>query len=158
MKRRAWTVYAFWILLTEAVGALAALLTREGTELYNAAAAKPPLTPPPVVFPIVWTILYALMGVGAARAALTEPSARRSRALRLYALQLGFNFFWSSLFFNLRAYGFALVWLAALWALVLAMLLAFRRLDRQGWALQIPYLVWVTFALYLNAGVWILNR
>lgn len=144
--------------MTEAVGALAGFLTREGTKLYNQRIVKPPLSPPPIVFPIVWALLYALMAYGAARVYLTKPSAERSRSLRLYLIQLAFNFFWSILFFNLEAFGAAFVWLAALWALILMTLISFRRVDRTAAALQYPYLLWVLFAGYLNLGVWMLNR
>ena len=97
------------------------------------------------------------MAYGAARVYLARPSAARSRSLRLYLLQLAFNFFWSILFFNMEAFGAAFVWLAALWALILLMLLSFRRVDRTAAAVQYPYLLWVLFAGYLNLGVWMLN-
>ncbi len=157
VERKSWKAYVLWIVAAEAVGALAGLLTRESTQIYAATIQKPPLSPPGIVFPIVWTVLYALMGVGAARVELAPHSAARSRSLLLFLAQLAFNFFWSILFFNLQAFGAALVWLLALWALVLWMLLSFNRVDRLAARLQIPYLVWVSFALYLNAGVWRLN-
>lgn len=150
--------YAFCILLAQAVGALSAWVTREGVERFNACVQKPPLTPPSAVFPVVWTILFALMGVGAARVALSPPFRQRQRALALFLLQLGANFLWSVLFFNTGRYGLALLWLAVLWLLILAMLLAFRRVDRPAGWLQLPYLLWVAFAAYLNLGVWVLNR
>ena len=156
--RQHWKTYAFWIVLAEAVGGLSGWLTREGTKIYQSSVAQPPLSPPPLVFPIVWGILFALMGVGAARIYLAPPSRRRTKALALFLLQLVFNFFWSIIFFNLQAFGFALLWLLALWGLILWMIFAFARVDRPAAALQIPYLLWVTFAAYLNAGVWVLNR
>ena len=158
MKRQPWKTYALWIVGTELVGALSGLLTREGTKLYGASIVKPPLSPPAIVFPIAWALLYALMAVGAARVYLAKPTAARSRSLRLYFVQLAFNFLWSIIFFNLQAFGVAFVWLAALWALILMMLLAFRRVDSLASALQYPYLLWVLFAGYLNLGVWMLNR
>ena len=153
-----WKIYALWILFAEAVGGLSGWLTREGTKLYQATVTQPPLSPPPLVFPIVWGILFALMGIGAARIYLAPPSLGRTRALRIFILQLLFNFFWSIIFFNLQAFGFALLWLAALWGLLLWMILSFARVEKTAALLQIPYLLWVTFALYLNAGVWVLNR
>ena len=158
VKKTAWKSYLFWILLTEAVGVLSALLTREGSELYQTAIQKPPLSPAPIVFPIVWAILYLLMGISAARIWQTAPSVERTHALKLYALQLIFNFFWSVIFFNAEAFLAALIWLIVLWVLILLMVLSMRKLvPWAGW-LQVPYLVWVLFAAYLNAGVWILNR
>lgn len=158
MKKQAWKTYAFWILLAEAVGALSGWLTREGTEIFNETAAQPPLSPPSIVFPIVWGILYALMGISAARISMSPPSAERSRGLNLFIVQLVVNFFWSLIFFNLQAFGFAFLWLLLLWALVLWMILTFYRVDPLAARLQIPYLLWLTFAAYLNLGVWYLNR
>lgn len=88
----------------------------------------------------------------------SPPSAARSRSLRLFGVQLTFNFFWSILFFNLQLFGLALLWLIALWGLILWMIRAFRKVDPLAALLQIPYLLWVTFAGYLNTGVWLLNR
>lgn len=157
MKKTIWKPYVLWILLAEAVGALSGWLTREGTQLFSETVAKPPLTPPSLVFPIVWGILYALMGIGAARVSLTEPSEDRSRGLNLFVAQLIVNFFWSLIFFNAQAYGFAFFWLLLLWGLVLWMTLTFRKVDKIAAWLQVPYLLWLTFAAYLNFGVWRLN-
>ena len=152
-----WKPYLGWVLFTEAVGGLAGFLTRKGTEYFNAFVTKPPLSPPGIVFPIVWAILYLLMGIGAARVYLRPPSRDRSRSLYLFLLQLAFNFFWSVIFFNVRSYGVAFVWLAVLWGLILWMILSFRKVDGPAAAMQVPYLLWVLFAGYLNLGVWYLN-
>ena len=157
MKKTTWKPYVLWILLAEAVGALSGWLTREGTQLFSETVAKPPLTPPSLFFPIVWGILYALMGIGAARVSLTDPSEDRSRGLNLFVAQLIVNFFWSLIFFNAQAYGFAFFWLLLLWGLVLWMTLTFRKVDKIAAWLQVPYLLWLTFAAYLNFGVWRLN-
>ncbi len=157
MKKSQWKTYAFWILLTEAVGALSGWLTREGTELYQSYILQPPLSPPGIVFPIVWTILYALMGIGAARIYLSPASGARSQALLRYAVQLAFNFFWSIIFFNFQRFGLAFLWLVVLWALILRMILSFYKVDPLAAWLQLPYFLWVTFAAYLNLGVWFLN-
>ena len=157
-KQWPWKTYGFWILFSEAVGALSGFLTREGTQRYLETVEKPPLSPPGMVFPVVWSILFALMGIGAARIYLMPASNARSRALGVFLLQLGVNFFWSILFFNLGRYGLALLWLFLLWGLVVWMILSFWRLDRPAALLQIPYLLWITFAAYLNWGVWMLNR
>ena len=156
MKRN-WKTYLFWIALAEGVGALAGWLTREGTAYYKEFVEKPALAPPAILFPIVWAILYALMGIGAALVSLTPNSKVRSTGLNLFVAQLVVNFFWSLIFFNLRTYGFALLWLGLLWVLILWMIFAFRRCDRWAAWLQIPYLLWVSFAGYLNWGVWVLN-
>ena len=157
VNEHTWKPYAVWVLFTEAVGALAGWLARDGARLYAQTAAQPPLSPPAVVFPIVWAVLYALIGIGAARVYLTPPSRLRSRGLWLYFLQLAVNFVWPLLFFGLQAYGPALVWLVILWGLIWGMLLAFRRADPLAGWLQAPCLLWVSFAAYLNWGVWRLN-
>ena len=157
MKKQNWKSYAFWIIFTEAVGGLSGWLTREGTELYRTAIIKPPLSPPGIVFPIVWSILFALMGIGAARIYLSPASNARSRALGIFLLQLAFNFFWSIIFFNIQNFGLALLWLVVLWALIIWMIRSFHTIDPLSAWLQIPYLLWVTFASYLNYGVWRLN-
>ena len=157
MKKRNWKPYVFWIIFTEAIGGLSGWLTREGMELYRTAIIKPPLSPPGIVFPIVWGILFALMGVGATRISLSPASNDRSRALGIFLLQLAFNFFWSIIFFNLQNFGLALLWLAVLWVLILWMIKSFHKINPLSAWLQIPYLLWVTFAAYLNFGVWRLN-
>lgn len=157
MKQGNWKQCLKWIALTEAVGLLAGLLSREGTVLYQEYAVKPPLTPPGWVFGVVWTILYALMGISICRVLQAQNVVGGNRCLNLFFAQLIVNFFWPLLIFNAQAFGFALIWLALLWVLVLAMILCFYRVDPRAAWLQIPYLIWLTFAAYLNTGVWLLN-
>ena len=157
MKKTNWKIYALFIGLAEAVGLLSGWLTRAGTASYAEMMQKPPLAPPGWVFPVVWTVLYALMGISAARIWLAPPSPARNRGLNLFWLQLAVNFLWSPIFFNARAYGFALIWLLLLWGLVLLMILQFRKVDLPAALLQVPYLIWLTFAAYLNWGVFRLN-
>lgn len=149
--------YAFFVALSEAVGIFSGLFSREGTALYAQMASKPPLAPPGWVFPVVWTVLYGLMGISAARIWSAPKSQARSRGLNLFIAQLIVNFFWSPIFFNARAYGLAFFWLLLLWILVGLMILQFRKVDKTAARLQIPYLLWLTFAAYLNWGVWQLN-
>ena len=157
MKRSTWKPYAFWILLAEGVGGLSGWLTRKDTKQYSQSIAKPPLSPPAMVFPVVWGILFLLMGVGAARVYRAPASPERSRGLLLFGVQLGFNFIWSFLFFRFRRYGLAFGWLLVLWGLILWMTRTFFKVDRVAAWLQVPYLLWVEFAAYLNLGVWFLN-
>ena len=158
MNKPTFRQYTAFIVLSEAVGLLSGLLSREGTALYSQLTAKPPLSPPGWLFPVVWTVLYALMGIGAARLWASPKSQARSRGLNLFIAQLIVNFFWSPIFFNARAYGLALAWLLLLWVLVLLMALEFRKVDKASAYLQIPYLLWLTFAAYLNWAVWQCNR
>ena len=158
MKKTGWKTYVFWILFTEAVGALSGWITREGSELYRTTMQKPPLAPPGIEFPIVWTILFALMGIGIARIYQAPESKMRTRSIFVFLLQLIFNFYWSIIFFSFQAYGFAFIWLIVLWVLIVWMILSFRKVDRLAAWLQIPYLLWVTFAGYLNYAIWMLNQ
>lgn len=158
MLKENWKTFGLWIGLTEAVGALSGWLSREGMKIYSETVVQPPLSPPMWLFPVVWVILYLLMGFSAARIYLAPPSKKRSRGLNLYVAQLIVNFFWSLIFFNAQAFGLAFLWLLLLWVLVLAMILTFRKVDPLAAWLQVPYLLWLTFAAYLNFGVWYLNR
>ena len=158
MKKHYWKTYAFWIALAEAVGALSGWLSRDGRKIYNASITQPPLSPPPFVFPIVWGILFALMGISSARIYTSPQSRERNRGLNIYIAQLIVNFFWSLIFFNAQAFAFAFFWLLLLWILVLWMILIFYKIDPLAAKLQIPYLLWLSFAAYLNLGVWYLNR
>ena len=157
MNRMPWKTYLFWIFLAETVGALSGWISREGIKVFNSVTVQPPLTPSPLVFPIAWGILYALMGIGAARISLRASSAEKSKGLNLFIAQLIINFFWTPLFFNAQAYGFSFIWLLLLWVIVLLMTLSFRKFDNVSSIIQIPYLLWLAFAAYLNFGVWYLN-
>lgn len=157
MNKSNWKTYVFWILLSEAVGALSGFLSMSGMEAFNQTAIQPPFSPPAWVFPVVWSILYALMGISAARIRLAPPSPVRSKGINLFIAQLIVNFFWSLIFFNAQAYGFALLWLILLWVLVLWMIITFYSTDPLAALLQIPYLLWLTFAAYLNFSIWQLN-
>lgn len=158
MNKPTFRQYAAFIGLSEAAGLLSGLISREGTALYSQLAQKPPLSPPGWLFPVVWTILYALMGISAAKIWAAPRSQARSRGLNLFIAQLIVNFFWSPIFFNARAYGLAFAWLLLLWALVFLMIREFRKVEKTAARLQIPYLIWLTFAAYLNWGVWQMNR
>ena len=157
MKKESWKQYALWIGVSEAAGIISGLLSMEGMNAYGQSAIQPAFSPPDIVFPIVWTILYALMGIGMARVQLYGTLPGKAIAGNLFISQLVLNFFWPLVFFNAQAYGLALAFLAALWILVLRMLIMFRAQDSLAGKLQIPYLLWLSFALLLNEQVWQLN-
>lgn len=139
-----------------AVGALATLLSG-GVELY-AQLAKPPLSPPGWVFPIVWSALYLLMGWASYRVYTSEaerPQIRR--ALILYGAQLMVNFLWPMVFFRFALLLTAFLVLLVLWVLIFLTMRAFSRIDEKAGDLLIPYFLWVTFAGYLNLGFFLLN-
>lgn len=152
-----WKTLLICIAIPLVVGGLSALLSMGSMEAF-AALKQPPLSPPAWLFPVVWTILYVLMGI-ASYLVLTAhaPQTEIENALKVYALQLFFNFCWSILFFNLELYWFAFIWLLALWALILWCIIRFFRISRPAAFLLIPYIIWVTFAGYLNLGIAILN-
>lgn len=140
------------------VGGLSAFFTRDSMERF-AQLRQPPLSPPGWAFPVVWTILFLLMGLACYRVLRgNAPTALRRRALWVYGLQLVFNFCWSLLFFNLGAHLLAFFWLLILWVLILINYRLFSQLDQSAGLLLLPYLAWVTFAGYLNFGIWLLNK
>ena len=157
MKKN-WKIYGAWIAIAEAIGALSGLLSREGMRIYSQTVIQPTLAPPTWVFPVVWSILFALMGISAAIIWQSPESELRSKGLNLFVAQLTVNFFWSLIFFNLQAFGFAFLWLVLLWALVAWMIWTFYQVEPLAAWLQIPYLLWLTFAGYLSFSVWMLNR
>ena len=145
------------LLVPLAVGGIAALLTGGGMDAFET-LNKPPLSPPGWLFLVAWTILYLLMGLASYLALESRgPQQIISRSIALYALQLLFNFLWPIVFFGLKWYLFAFIWLAALWILILLTMLQFRRVSKAAAYLMLPYLVWVTFAGYLNLGISLLN-
>ena len=139
--------------LTLGTGGLAAFLTRTGTKEY-AQLSQPSFAPPDWVFPVVWSILYAVMAVSAYRVTRT---GRHRGAMALFGIQLAVNFFWPLIFFNLKAFWAAFYWLLLLIALIAAMIAAFAQIDRPAALLQIPYVLWCGFAAVLCRAVALLN-
>ncbi len=139
------------------VGALAGFLTNSDVKEYMATAKQPFFAPPGWVFPVVWTVLYALMGFSAYVIENTG-SPRKSRALTVYYIQLFFNFVWSFIFFSAGNYLFAFVWIIILWVLIIATILEFKMIKSRAAYILIPYLIWVTFAAVLNFSVFLLNK
>lgn len=136
-------------------GILASILTSKNMNIYNE-ITLPPLSPPRVLFPIVWSVLYILMGVSS-YIVYQSNSKEKSFALTVYVLQLIFNFIWTLLFFNARLYWISFICLVVMWILILAIIKSFKSIDHLSAYLQIPYLLWVSFAGYLNLMIAILN-
>ena len=153
-KKIDWKLLIICLAVPLAAGGFSAFLIKDNVELFQW-VQKPPLSPPLWLFPAAWTVFYVLMGI-ASYLVLRYGKPCRS-AMVLYWLQLAFNFFWLIIFFNLRAYLIAFFWLILLWILILATALAFGKLSRPAGLLLVPYLIWVTFAGYLNWGVYALN-
>ena len=140
------------------VGAVSALISMPSMGAFEK-ASKPPLTPPNWVFPVVWTILFILMGISSYLVYVSRTESRevRNAALMVYVSQLVVNFFYPIIFFNLSAYLLAFIWILILLIMVTVMVRLFLRVSKVSGLLQIPYLLWVTFATYLTFGVFILN-
>lgn len=156
-----WKKYKSYIIsaaIALLVGGLSALLTRGNMDIYKDINV-PPLAPPSFLFPIVWSILYILMGISAAlvyESRKIHPEKAKN-ALSYYAVSLFFNFFWSILFFNFRTFLASFIWLFILWILILVCIIKFYHFSKASSYLLIPYFIWVAFALYLNLAIYVLN-
>ena len=148
--------YIISVLIALAVGGLASLLTMGSMDIYLT-LNQPPLSPPGWLFPIMWTVLYILMGISAA-IIYTSNDTQSKSALKLYAVQLLVNFLWSPVFFNMRAFLLSFLILVLLDILVVAMIVKFHEISPLAAWLQLPYLLWILFATYLNLAIFILNR
>ncbi|OGO87680.1 MAG: TspO protein [Clostridiales bacterium GWF2_36_10] len=125
-------------------------------DLYNE-LSLPDLSPPAIVFPIVWTILYILMGISA-YLIYSSNSMYKNAAFKIYGIQLLLNFIWSPVFFKMQKCLLAFIILVFLWVAIILMIRVFQRINRLAAYLQIPYLLWVTFAGYLNLSICLLNN
>ncbi len=136
------------------VGGLSALLSG-GMGSYSQ-INQPTFAPPGFIFPIVWTILYTLMGISSYLIYISD-SPEKETALTTYGIQLFFNFFWSIIFFGFHQYLAAFIWLLVLIVLIAIMIYQFDKISPLAAYLQIPYLLWCTFAAVLNFAVYRLN-
>lgn len=152
-----WKKYKPYILTSAVVLGLAFLsnLLSGGTNSY-AYANKPPLSPPGIVFPIAWTVLYTLMSIAAVIVAKLN-DLDKGKALRLFIIQLVINYIWPIIFFGFSAPKIALVWLLLLIVAVLLTARAFFSVSRTAGWLLVPYIIWLLFAFYLNFGIVALN-
>jgi len=144
------------ILIPLILGGLVGFLTSSSVNVYQN-LIKPPLSPPSFLFPIAWTILYILMGISAYLIYISD-SPYKKNALIIYIIHLIINFSWSFIFFNMQNFLFAFIWLVILWLLVFLMIKYFAKINKAAAYLQVPYLLWLTFAGYLNLAVYLLNR
>ena len=157
MKIR-WKLLVTCIVIPLLIGVISAAFTDRGMEIFEQ-INKPALSPPGWVFPIVWTILYTLMGISS-YLILTSGADQEEirRAISVYVYQLLVNFLWPTFFFNFGWYFFSFLWLILLWVLVFIMIRKFFEISKLAAYLNMPYILWLTFAAYLNLGVWWLNR
>ncbi|MBR5473069.1 MAG: tryptophan-rich sensory protein [Clostridia bacterium] len=137
------------------VGGFSALITSDNMDIYSK-IVKPPLSPPALLFPIVWTALYTLMGISF-YLVLSSSDGRKNTAINLFFVQLFLNFIWSPIFFNNRWFLVSLIVLVFLWIVTFLMIIVFYKTLRLAGLLQIPYIIWLTFAMYLNFAIYLLN-
>ena len=150
-------VLAICIAIPVIIGALSGIITSSAMDSFNS-LDKPPLSPPSWLFPVVWTILFVLMGIASYFALMsTGRQSEITSAMIFYAVQLVFNFLWSVFFFNFGFLWFAFIWLVALWLLILITAVKFYALSPVAGYLMIPYILWVSFAGYLNFAIAYLN-
>lgn len=145
------------ILTPLAVGAFSAFLTAEDMKLYGS-VNRPPLAPPGWAFPIVWTLLYVVMGLASYMVFVSDAEPCRKRgALTVYAVQLAMNFFWSTLFFTYARYLLSLIWLMIMWLLILDCAVRFYRIRHAAGLMMGGLLIWTTFAAYLNLAWYVMS-
>ena len=151
--------YIISLIISVGTGAVSALLTRGNMDIYND-IRTPPLSPPSFLFPIVWSILYILMGISAAMIYTSEnaDTSQKNSVLRIYAASLFVNFLWSIVFFNFRAFLTAFIVLLLLLYLIVRTISGYNTISPVAAKLQIPYALWVAFAGYLNLGIYFLNK
>ena len=154
-RKKTILAYAVSIGISLAVGAVSALIN--AGKMTNPNLAQPPLSPPAWLFPVVWTVLFTLMGISAARVWLSD-CAGKSDALFIYGTQLVVNFLWTVFYFSFSALLLSFFWLLFLIALVILTAVRFERCAPGAGKLQIPYILWLCFAAYLNFATWLLNR
>lgn len=152
MKNKKTLILIISIIIPLLVGFIGNLLGNPsmGFELIK----KPSFMPPKVLFPIVWTILYIIMGISSY---IIYQKGNKNNALQVYILQLIFNMLWTYFFFNIKAYLFSFIWIIILIVLVIIMIIKFVKINKTAGYLQIPYLLWLAFASILNFSIFLLN-
>ena len=151
-----WTDLIIWIVATELVGAVSALISGGNFSVFYNSLEQPPFAPPAWLFPVMWSILYALMGVSAYLIWESSDMCRKG-AIILYGAQLFANFLWTPVFFGLKSLKGATIVVIILLILIIAMIISFLRINKTAAYLNIPYLLWTVFATYLTIGVTVLQ-
>ena len=146
------------LILPIGLGSIAGIITAKEISAWYVALNKPSFNPPGYLFGPVWSALYILMGVSMFLIWNTPKTKLRQKALTVFGVQLFFNFWWSILFFSFHTILLSLVDILLLWFLIIYMITLFKKIKPVAAYLQIPYLLWVTFATVLNICIWYLNR
>lgn len=152
MLKVKWKTLAVCLIIPLAVGALSSAFSGNSMEIFES-MKKPPLSPPGWLFPVIWTILYLMMGMASYLVFQSSDLTKHTKALQIYGAQLFVNFLWPILFFQKQWYWFSFFCLLLLWYLILNCIIRFGKISKEAAKLMIPYLLWVTFAGYLN--LWI---
>lgn len=144
-----------YIFITLLIGVIPSIFVYRNIENYKL-LSKPPLSPPSFIFPIVWTIIYILLAISFYRVMNTHNN-KKSEAKLIYFIQLVVNALWTPIFFGFNEYFLAFLWIIMLILLVVIMLITFFKIDKISFYLNIPYIIWLLFASYLNFGIFVLN-
>ncbi len=142
-------------IITFIIGGLFSFLTMKGMDAFK--ALKKPIEVPGIIFPIVWSVLYLLMSISL-YLVLESNDENKIKDLIIYSVQLIVNSIWTLIFFGLKNYLLSFIWLLLLLALIIYMLIVFFKINKTSAYINIPYVLWVIFAGYLNLGIYLLNR
>lgn len=145
------------ILLTLSIGAISGIATSSGINNWFLELNKPFFNPPNFLFGPVWTFLYLLMGISFFLVLQSPIKVLKRKAIIIFVIQLTLNFFWSFIFFKFQLIGLAFIEIVLIWIAVLTMIIAYNKINSIAARLQIPYLLWVSFATVLNGAIWWLN-
>ena len=145
------------ILLPLSIGAIAGITTAAGIDTWYMNLNKPSFNPPNYLFGPVWSILYILMGISFYLILQSPKNELRKKAIIVFCVQLFLNFWWSFLFFKFQLLGIAFIEILMIWLSIITMIILFLNINKTAGYLQIPYLLWVSFASVLNGAIWLLN-
>lgn len=148
---------ALCITLPLLVGGISGFATATSINDWYVSINKPSFNPPNYLFGPVWTTLYILMGISFYMILQTASHDMRKKAVNIFSIQLLLNFCWSFIFFNFQLPGFAFAEIIIMWISILTMIIIFYKINKTAALLQIPYLMWVSFASVLNGSIWYLN-
>lgn len=157
MKSKDLAILAICLIIPVAVGGISGIATSSGLSDWYININKPVFNPPNAVFGPVWTTLYILMGISLFLVWQSPHGKERNRALIIFGIQLFLNFAWSFLFFYFEKPDLAFLEIVIIWLAIIFMIILFYRINKWAAYLQIPYLLWVSFASVLNAAIWQLN-
>jgi len=158
MKKINFSQLFLFILAPLGAGFVGSFFTSQSVNSWYTTLNKPKLNPPGWIFAPVWTMLYILMGIASYKVFKNGTGNAKKQALIFYGVQLLFNLLWSILFFGLQRPDLSLLEIVVLWLLIVATLVKFYRIDKWAGYLLIPYLLWVSFASFLNLQIYMLNR